>query len=73
MYPTCALCGKEIFDEDHRLMNKQVVGWERPRVKGGLNALRIKRETGAVAHDACVDEGNRKHKRGLPVGQGGLF
>jgi hypothetical protein len=77
-WPTCALCGKEIFEDDLRLMNKQVVGWERPRLKGtktqgGLNTLRIKRETGAVAHDSCVDTGNRKHKQGLSVDQAGLF
>ena len=72
MYPTCCLCGKEMFDTDMHLINKQVVGFERPRKKG-LNALRMKRETGAVAHDSCVEQAAAKAKRGIPIQQGGLF
>jgi hypothetical protein len=72
-YPTCALCGHEIFEADHRLMNKQVVGYEQPRKKGGLHALRLKTETGAVAHDHCVALAVTKVKAGTSVSQGGLF
>jgi hypothetical protein len=71
--PTCALCGKEIFEAEHRLMNKQVVGYEQPRKRGGLHALRIKTTTGAVAHDSCVAVASAKAKAGTSVWQGGLF
>jgi len=72
MYPSCCMCGKEIFEGDLREMCKQVVGFEKPRKKG-LNALRMKRETGAVAHGSCVDAGVSKQKAGTSVHQGGLF
>ena len=71
----CSLCGEEIFSQDEYEMYRQVVGWERTkrRKQGGTNALRIRRETGALAHGRCVEEGARKQKAGLPAGQGGLF
>jgi hypothetical protein len=76
MYPSCSLCGGEILEADLHMMNKQVVGYQRPRgrrARGGLHALRIPRETGAVAHDNCVEVAASKAKRGIPVQQGGLF
>jgi hypothetical protein len=49
---TCALCGKEILDP--RLgVAKQVVGWTLPR----SSALKLRYETGALAHVSCVKYG----------------
>lgn len=72
---TCSLCGQEIFEADQYTLHRQVVGWEptKRRKQGGTNALRIRRETGALAHGRCVDEGARKQKAGVPLQQTGLF
>jgi hypothetical protein len=72
---SCSLCGEEIYEADVRLMHRQVVGWEpaRGRKGGGTNALKMRRETGAVSHARCVEEGVRKMKAGVPLQQKGLF
>jgi len=72
---SCSLCGKEILLEEQHRKYRQIVGWEphRGRKKGGTNALRMRRETGAVAHEECVEAGARRQKAGLPFDQEGLF
>ncbi len=72
---SCALGGEEILADDQHRMYRQVVGWEptRGRKKGGTNALRLRRETGAFACERHVEEAVRKQKAGLPFNQEGLF
>lgn len=76
---SCALCGDEIHETDLNGIGRQMIGWELPRSKirgkrqGGLNELKIATPTGAVAHRHCIEEAQRRHKRGIPIQQGGLF
>jgi hypothetical protein len=71
---SCALCGKELFEEDARTLYRQVVGWV-PTIRGRAKSggLKARHETGAVAHGDCVIDRNNKMQRGIPVKQMGLF
>ena len=73
-FGSCALCGRELFEDDVRSQFRQVVGWV-PVVRGRSKAtgLKAKHETGAIAHSACVLDRNNKMERGIPVKQTGLF
>ena len=49
----CDLCRKVVpLNQPHY---RQETGWTRPRVQGGTNALKLRSETGKVAHVVCVD------------------
>lgn len=51
-FERCCDCGKPI---DPRRDYRQVQGWERQRVGGGLHALKDRRETGKWLHKDCYD------------------
>lgn len=51
-YQPCVDCGEPI---DPRYDYRQVTGWERPRSKGGLHALRDRIETGRWLCRRCYD------------------
>lgn len=53
MIQTCALCGKEILDFARARVAKQVVGWTLPR----SSTVKLRYETGALAHASCVEHG----------------
>lgn len=54
----CKLCEKPIVW--NASIYVEVSGWAMRRRAGGLNALRVRRETGAVAHTECVDKLNAR-------------
>lgn len=62
-----------MYDPNHTgpesVFYRQVVGLERVRWQGGANAITDRQTTGKFVCLACVD----KIRRGIPVGQDGLF
>jgi hypothetical protein len=63
----CHLCKKPIESSDRVYF--EVTGFERPRTQGGTNALRLREQTGRVAHVECVD----KAAQGVEPGQASLL
>jgi len=54
MMTTCTRCGESVMNDPPEKLRYEVVGWEKPRSKGGTNALELRRRTGAVMHDTCM-------------------
>jgi len=51
----CFLCLKELHRTDR--IARGIEGWEERRAGGGANKIMLRRETGRLAHLACVHEG----------------
>ena len=49
----CVLCDKPITNM--RGTHRRVTGFEKSRLQGGTNAVRLRRQLDEYAHDICVD------------------
>lgn len=54
--PRCSYCDEPVDVRHRRGYMRAVTGWEAIRSSGGINNLKMRTETGAVAHTGCVDE-----------------
>jgi hypothetical protein len=66
----CALCGKPMQRPLPSNPYLEVTGWRKRRAQGGTNALRAEKQTGAMAHDGCVNlavSGYRFYQERLPL------
>ncbi len=60
----CALCG-DLVDMAHTVSGREVVGWQKHRTGGGLNAVIARKETGRWACADCM----RKLRDGVEIAQ----
>lgn len=49
----CELCGEPVTTT--RNAYRRVSGWEKPRKRGGTNAIVLRKPTDEWAHDRCID------------------
>lgn len=54
----CSLCGEEIANPE--TADRRVKGWDRARVGGGQNVVRLKEVLPEFAHPECVDRESKR-------------